>query len=143
MPAANLMAPISERGVPRIKGLQGLAVMQVRPLVPMAESAPGRSVIKWIFGLFLPRSTEFELVRSFFEGVHVDQAGGAPSPVQFAVGTEFVQGLAVRLGLDRFQCPLGETLIRSGFGRLEEPVVATKMTGANVLRSPYLRRPLS
>lgn len=114
--------------------------MQVRPLVTMAKSTPGRSVIRWIFDLFLPRSAEFGLVRSFFEGVYVDQAGGTPSPVQFAVGTEFVQGLAVRLGPDRVQRPLGETLIRSGFGRPEEPVVATKMIGANALRSPYLRR---
>ena len=96
------------------QGLQGLTVVQVRTRDRRGEEigSPVRSVIKWIFAPFLPRSTGCEPVRSPFESTHVHRVDRTPRPVEFSTEAEFIQDQAVQLRPHAGPPPLSGTSVR-------------------------------
>ncbi len=58
---------------------------------PRPAETTDRSVIKWIFDSYLPRSPGFGPVRFPFSGPHVHRVDRAARPVQFPAGAECVE----------------------------------------------------
>lgn len=106
-------------GIPFTSGIRAWLSWTLAPEMPTDKGRPVRSVIRWIFEPYLPRSTGFGPVRSPFSGPHVHRVDRAPRPVQVAAGAEFVQDQAVELGPYPGLRPLGEPAVGCRSGRPE------------------------
>lgn len=109
------LAPRKSKAVFSLCGPDVIVIDVAAAALATQRGKPDRSVIRWIFELYLPRSTGFGPVRSpLFQGSHVHRVDRAPRPVQLAADTEFVEDQAVELGP------------RSGLRPLREPPVARR-----------------
>jgi len=83
------------------------------------RGSPARSVIRWIFDPFLPRSTGFGPVRSPLRGPACSPSRSRTATRQLTAGTELLQDQAVELRPDPSPGPLGERPVRGGSGGTE------------------------
>lgn len=118
-PPSARPAPGTNGGMPRTRGSSPWLSCVFAAEIPIERGRPVRSVIKWIFEPFLPRSAGFGPVKSPLRRAHVHRVDRAPRPVQLASGAGFVQDQAVEFAPHTGLAPLGEAAVRSRPGRAE------------------------
>lgn len=118
-PTATLPAPGTDRRDAVHQGFHPLLSWVFAAEVPIERGRPVRSVIKWIFEPFLPRSTGFGPVRSPLSPPACSPSRSRSATSQLAAGTELVQHRAVELAPDPGPAPLGEPPVRGRPGRAE------------------------
>lgn len=105
--------------MPRTSGSRAWLSCRLAPDIPTDRGSPVRSVIKWIFEPYLPRSTGFGPVRPPFQGSHVHRVDRAARPVQFTPGAEFVEDQPMEPRPHPGFRPLGESPMSRGSRRSE------------------------
>lgn len=137
-------------GIPRTRGSIPWLSWVLAVETQMERGRPVRSVIKWIFEPFLPRSTGFGPVssppiepRMFTESIaHRDQSSSPRAPSSSSTRRwSFAHTCAAVHSENRQWTVCHDAPKTSGNSRQVHPEVATKMIAASTARSSARRRP--